>query len=204
MFEHWAETIGGILDVVGIPGFLGNLDDFYQESDTEGAAWRSFILTWWERFQDREVQVAELWESIKDDVMLPILADTEQAQKIRLGKLLSDKRDRTFSVEFQDKPILLRITRGGQKKRAYLWKLGECGECGEFSTGRALRTHAHAPARTHAGGTAENTRQHSPDSPPADCPHSDVEKAPTHDGYVNRICRTCGKNLGCRKAEPVA
>jgi hypothetical protein len=128
MFEQWAETIGGILDVVGIPGFLGNLDDFYQESDAESAAWQSFILAWWERFQDQEVKVAELWETIKGDVMLPILADSEQAQKIRLGKLLSDKRDRTFSVEIQGQPTLLRITRGGQKQRAYLWKLGECGE----------------------------------------------------------------------------
>jgi hypothetical protein len=28
MFEDWAATMGGILDTVGIPGFLANLDDF--------------------------------------------------------------------------------------------------------------------------------------------------------------------------------
>ena len=101
MFETWAATIGGILGVAGIPGFLGNLDDFYTESDAEGAAWRSFILNWWERFGAKEVRVSELWEAIKDDTTLPISGDTEQAQKIRLGKLLADKRDRVFSVEIQ-------------------------------------------------------------------------------------------------------
>ena len=94
MFEQWATTIGGILDVAEIPGFLGNLDEFYAESDAEGAAWRSFILNWWERFGAKEVRVAELWQAIKDDTTLPISGDTEQAQKIRLGKLLADKRDR--------------------------------------------------------------------------------------------------------------
>lgn len=26
---------------------------------------------------------------------------------------------------------------------------------------------------------------------------------PTHDGYLNRICRDCGECLGCRKQEAV-
>src|SRR5262249_52208889 len=33
MFERWAKVMGGILGVVGIPGFLGNLADFYEKSD---------------------------------------------------------------------------------------------------------------------------------------------------------------------------
>jgi len=36
---------------------------------------------------------------------------------------------------------------------------------------------------------------------PAACLHEDVEETPTFDGYLNRQCRQCGKNLGCRKAE---
>ena len=38
---------------------------------------------------------------------------------------------------------------------------------------------------------------------PVDCSHQDVVESPTHDGYVNRYCRDCGQNLGCRKAEPI-
>ena len=36
---------------------------------------------------------------------------------------------------------------------------------------------------------------------PAVCPHEDVEETPTFDGYLNRQCRQCGKNLGCRRVE---
>ena len=36
---------------------------------------------------------------------------------------------------------------------------------------------------------------------PAVCPHEDVEETPTSDGYLNRQCRQCGKNLGCRRVE---
>jgi hypothetical protein len=36
---------------------------------------------------------------------------------------------------------------------------------------------------------------------PATCPHEDVEETPTFDGYLNRQCRRCGANLGCRKAK---
>jgi len=59
--------------------------------------------TWWETFGNSEVKVSELWDQIKNDTTLPISGDSEQAQKIRLGKLLSDKRDRTFSVEIDGK-----------------------------------------------------------------------------------------------------
>ena len=47
MFECWAKVMGGILDVAGIPGFLGNLADFYEKSDAErrGMAWvRGFVV----------------------------------------------------------------------------------------------------------------------------------------------------------------
>ena len=46
MFEAWTRVIGGILQVAGIEGFLGNLDEFYDESDAEGEALRAFIDLW--------------------------------------------------------------------------------------------------------------------------------------------------------------
>jgi hypothetical protein len=38
---------------------------------------------------------------------------------------------------------------------------------------------------------------------PEDCLHVDVEETPTFDGFVNRTCGACGKNLGCRPAENI-
>jgi hypothetical protein len=36
-FENWAHVVGGVLEVASIPGFLGNLDEMMEASDSEGA-----------------------------------------------------------------------------------------------------------------------------------------------------------------------
>lgn len=45
MFEDWSQVMGGILDVAEFPGLLTNLDEFYDESDAEGAEWRQFVAS---------------------------------------------------------------------------------------------------------------------------------------------------------------
>jgi len=40
--ESWCRTIGGILENVGLTGFLGNLEAFRAESDEESIAWSTF------------------------------------------------------------------------------------------------------------------------------------------------------------------
>ncbi|CUH40157.1 conjugative transfer relaxase protein TraI [Jannaschia seosinensis] len=42
-FENWAHVVGGVLEVAGIPGFLGNLEEMMEASDSEGAGWSAFI-----------------------------------------------------------------------------------------------------------------------------------------------------------------
>jgi len=61
MFEAWTSAVGGILMVAGIPGFLRNLNDFYEMTDPEGSTIRWFVSAWWERFKDKSVGVADLW-----------------------------------------------------------------------------------------------------------------------------------------------
>jgi len=36
-FEAWSNTMGGILEVTGIPGFLANINEYRQEADYERA-----------------------------------------------------------------------------------------------------------------------------------------------------------------------
>ena len=61
-FEGWAEVMGGILEVAGVPGFLGNLKEMYERADAEGAVWRAFVGLWWERFGTRSGGLADLYE----------------------------------------------------------------------------------------------------------------------------------------------
>jgi len=103
MFEHWPAVTGGILSVAGVPGFLSNLIEFYDESDRDGQAWRAFVGAWWEKFADRAVGVSDLWTVINPTVGDPIdlgLEDTksERGQKTKLGKRLADARDRVFGA----------------------------------------------------------------------------------------------------------
>jgi hypothetical protein len=91
--------MGGILDVAGVPGFLGNADDFYATSDAEGEAWRELVALWWERSGTAPMRVAdlnalcaerELFEDLRGD-------GTERSQQTKLGKALQASRDRVFN-----------------------------------------------------------------------------------------------------------
>jgi hypothetical protein len=46
-FQAWAGVLGGVLDVAGVEGFLGNLDALYAHADLDDAAWRAFTQLWW-------------------------------------------------------------------------------------------------------------------------------------------------------------
>jgi hypothetical protein len=119
-YEGWAETLGGVMEVAGIEGFLGNLDEMMAASDTEGAAWRAFVQTWWDRFGTAEVSASDLIGHARTvEPTLPISAKDEQGQKIRLGRGLSKQRDRGFRISGR----LIHVRQGQLSHGAQRWKL---------------------------------------------------------------------------------
>ncbi|MBS1853912.1 MAG: hypothetical protein JST11_00990 [Acidobacteria bacterium] len=98
-FERWSEVIGGVLQVAGIPGFLGNLNELYAAADSDGQMWREFTGAWWESFRDEPKRVSELNQLCEDrDLMLRVRGDgAARSQQTRLGKALGVKRDRVFN-----------------------------------------------------------------------------------------------------------
>ncbi len=112
MFESWTEVIGGILAVAKYEGFLSNLEEFYQVSDTETAAWRGFVEEWWVKFGSNEVGVSDLFP-LADDMNLG--DGKERSQKTRLGILLRAARDRQFGY--------YRISLGTKRQGAQLFHL---------------------------------------------------------------------------------
>ena len=60
MFEGWARIVGGVLDVAGIPGFLGNVSST-TTPDPAGDEWRRFAAAWWDAHRQREVTVNDLY-----------------------------------------------------------------------------------------------------------------------------------------------
>jgi len=122
-FESWAMTMGGILKIAGIDGFLSNLNDFYEESDAEGAGWRAFVTAWSARFQSLPVGVSSLYELIsssEEPIEIGLGEGSEQSQKIRLGKRLTQMRERIFDG--------FRICEAGKVNGAKQWKLTKVNE----------------------------------------------------------------------------
>jgi hypothetical protein len=125
MFEAWSQVIGGILSVAGVPGFLGNLETFYQDSDEEGGQIRMFLAQWWDRHQDRPVTVTELYQvATAPESALDLDGKSEHGRRIRLGKLLGRLRDRRYRL---DDGRLVQIGRGDRVHQALLWQLADLG-----------------------------------------------------------------------------
>jgi hypothetical protein len=115
--------MGGILAVAGIPGFLGNLEKFYENADAEGAAWRLFVGAWWKAHRDNWIKTSELY-TLAGEAEMPLGDKSEQSQKVRLGQKLNEARDRVFAIEVDiDGRLNLRIEKGSTHNRASLWRV---------------------------------------------------------------------------------
>ncbi len=120
MFEEWSKVIGGILETAEIPGFLGNLDNFYDQTDTEGAAIRTFVAAWWEHFGEQPVGVVDLWRVVAGSTIDLDLGDgNERALRIRLGRMIGTLRDRHYAIE----EGTVRVAGAGTVKKIQRWKL---------------------------------------------------------------------------------
>jgi DNA polymerase I-like protein with 3'-5' exonuclease and polymerase domains len=117
-FEEWSDVIGGILGCAGIPGFLDNLKEFYEDADAEGRDIRMFVQVWWENLKDKVVGGKELHALIKDNEIPLYLgrASSEQGEKIYLGQRVLQKiKGRQFGQ--------LRVEDMGVSKRAYQFRV---------------------------------------------------------------------------------
>lgn len=116
MFESWAEVMGGILDVAGVPGFLGNLDQLYESSNSERAAWSALIGIWWDGHQDKFLKSSQIYPLVvRHDVPLDVGSGTDQSRKIRLGDLVTLHRDQVFTIEAGGETLRLRLERSDKQ-----------------------------------------------------------------------------------------
>lgn len=96
-YEAWAKVIGGIFDVAGIPGFLGNLDEFYDAANTERAAWRALVRAWWGAHGSEEVSTGELYALVeRNGIDLRLGGKDDAGRRRSLGLKLKSQRDRVY------------------------------------------------------------------------------------------------------------
>lgn len=114
-YEEWAATMGGILDVAGVPGFLDNLAAFYEGADLEGAAWRQFVALWAEKYQSNKIGVADLFTLAATVDGLDFGKGGDRSQRTSFGAQLTKQRDRIYDG--------YRITLAGESNRVKRWRL---------------------------------------------------------------------------------
>lgn len=119
MYESWSDVIGGILAHAGIPGFLSNLDDFYEQTDTEGEMIRSFLAGWWEAHGERSVGTADLY-SVAITTSLDLGDGTERSQRTKLGNQLKELKDRVYQLSPE---LTVQIVKGKTVNNAQQWSL---------------------------------------------------------------------------------
>jgi hypothetical protein len=117
-FEGWAEVMGGILEVAGVAGFLGNLKEMYERADAEGGVWRGFVALWWDRFGTQQVSAADLYE-LALQASIPLARGDEHAKRTSLGQALRRMRDRIYTTGGQR----LRVRHAGSAHGVQRWEL---------------------------------------------------------------------------------
>ena len=97
-YESWSRTLGGILQVVGVPGFLGTQQARRKTSDSDSALWRAFTNAWYDKFAGSIKGVKELFEVVEAGDLLPgvLNADTELGRRQQFGNRLKERIDRIY------------------------------------------------------------------------------------------------------------
>ena len=63
-FDAWAETMGGILSVAGVPDFLRNWPDTASEVNSTEGEWLEFVHEWQGKFAEDWVTSQELYDEV--------------------------------------------------------------------------------------------------------------------------------------------
>ncbi|MFN3649735.1 MAG: hypothetical protein ACK47B_09140 [Armatimonadota bacterium] len=69
-FSEWCRVVGGILHHAGIPGFLGNLAELYNEGDEEAIQWEAFLRQVFEHFEGGWFKTADLAAVVHQSAMV--------------------------------------------------------------------------------------------------------------------------------------
>jgi hypothetical protein len=127
-FEGWAHTIGGVLEVAGISGFLANLDEMYERAADGTRDWTAFLEAWRKAYGDEARTTKEiaadllhgeahngLRDALPEEFGTIVPERPDKGLTRRLGKAFSRREGRRHGDEG------LYLARAGERKRALQW-----------------------------------------------------------------------------------
>jgi hypothetical protein len=98
-FEEWSGRMSGIMESIGVAGFMANAGELTEHGNDDEGKWSAFVLTWWETFGTKLVLAKDLVAMVADnDLLEGVLEanDDESIRKNKLGKQLRKQRDRYY------------------------------------------------------------------------------------------------------------
>ncbi len=134
-FAEWSRITSGVLEFVGVKGFLGNVQSMYDQADVDGSSWTAF-LTYWHTHYPSEYSVSSLIATLKQDsafaeLLPPPLndwfADEEKNKSLsrKMGRALTKKKNSPYgsddlSIKVTDTrhPNTYRVTPSAKKQSA--------------------------------------------------------------------------------------
>lgn len=92
-FQRWASVMSGILDFLGVPGFMKEQEERETLLDPEKARWTRFVAEWFKKCDSNELSAKDLVEIASEEDIVDKLS---KGASRSLGKMLSKNRERVF------------------------------------------------------------------------------------------------------------
>jgi hypothetical protein len=135
-FEAWCNTLGGILELARVNGFLGNTDAMLEQSDSDAAQWEGFLIALGDVFGKNPFRVTDIVTKMDPDLWVgsaetkslrESLPDflAEAADKTggffqrRLGKCFAERVRRRFG----DSQVFLERVEHDRKAKVQRWRV---------------------------------------------------------------------------------
>ncbi len=163
-FQEWAEVLGGVLDVAGVPGFLNNRRELFEQADEENAGIKVFLADWKARYGTTiPVTTKELLDVAKNHP-LDIASKSDHGLLVRLGRLIGRLVDRWYAIG-NDVPVAVKRLDG--RAGVVAWRLVERAVGGDGGAGGSVPRHVSREEEppVAVGGVGEVT-EHIPPNPP--------------------------------------
>ena len=141
-FENWSRVIGGILQYAGVPGFLGNRGDAYD--DTESQEWMAFFVAWHAHYGRAEKSTGDVIETLKTDAAFAALlpddlqdtfaamtaGNTKASLSKQLGAALKRVKGRLFGTNDDAYKTLSMKDKHTKKNVWWVERLNSAGSAG--------------------------------------------------------------------------
>lgn len=98
-FESWSAVMGGVLEVLGLPGFLRNREHLWDAAEKDLGPWQAFVKAWWALHKGAPVGVSLLFDLCINQHLLgdDLGAGNDDSKRSKLGKRLTGAVDRVLA-----------------------------------------------------------------------------------------------------------